>query len=72
MKISFKKLSTLLLSTVFAFSIAACSEGPAEEAGEKLDELSEDAGEMVDDAGNSIEDACENLKDAAEAKDKDC
>jgi hypothetical protein len=67
MKISLKKLSTLLLTGIFAFTIAACSEpkGPAEEAGEKLDEIATDA-------GNAIEDACEDAKEATNAEDKDC
>jgi len=65
MKISIKQLGTLLLAAVFAFTLSACSEGPAEEAGEKLDEMAEDA-------GNAVEDACEDVKEATEAKDKDC
>jgi hypothetical protein len=65
MKLSLKKLSTLLITGIFAFTIAACSEGPAEEAGEKLDEIAEDT-------GNAVEDACEDVKEATEAKDKDC
>jgi len=65
MKITLKKFSTLLLSIMFAFSLAACSEGPAEEAGEELDEIATDA-------GNAVEDACEDAKEATDAKDKDC
>ena len=65
MKISLKKLSTLLLSCMFAFTLAACSEGPAEEAGKKVDEA-------VEDAGNALEDACEDAKEATNAEDKDC
>ena len=65
MKISIKQLGTFLLAAVFVFTLSACSEGPAEEAGEKLDEIAEDA-------GNAVEDACEDVKDATEAKDKDC
>ena len=62
---SLKKLSTLIFGAMFVFTLAACSEGPAESAGEKLDEIATDA-------GNAVEDACENVKDAANADDKDC
>lgn len=65
MKITLKKLTTLILSGMFVFTLAACSDGPAEDAGEELDK-------MVTDAGNAVEDACEDVKDAAKAKDTDC
>jgi hypothetical protein len=65
MTISLKKLTTILLSAMFVFTLGACSEGPAEDAGEKVDEV-------ITDAGNAIEDACEDVKENANAKDKDC
>jgi hypothetical protein len=65
MNTSLKKLTTIALSAMFVFTLAACSEGPAEDAGEKLDEV-------VTDAGNAIEDACEDVKENADAEDKDC
>jgi hypothetical protein len=65
MKISLKKLATLILSTMFVFTLSACSDGPAEDAGEEFDRV-------VEDAGNAIEDACEDVKETADAKDKDC
>jgi len=65
MKLFSKKLTTVLLSLMFAFTLAACSDGPAEDTGEALDEIAEDA-------GNAVEDACEDVKDAAKAEDKDC
>ncbi|MEL0628218.1 hypothetical protein [Psychromonas aquatilis] len=45
--------------------LSACSEGPAEETGEQLDETATDI-------GNSIEDTCEDVKDTLDAADKDC
>lgn len=65
MKITMKKFSTLLLSSMFVFTLAACSDGPAEDAGEEFDQV-------VEDAGNAVEDACEDVKENVDAKDKDC
>jgi len=45
--------------------LSACSEGPAEEAGEKIDNTATDI-------QNSIEDTCEDVKDSLNAEDKDC
>ena len=72
MKISMKKFGTTTLAIFFAMGLSACSEGPAEEAGENIDEIVEDAGNAVEDAGNAVEDACEDVKEATDAKDKDC
>lgn len=57
--------NTLLVTGIFLITIAVagCTEeqGPAEEAGEKIDEaaedLQEDAGEATEQAGDAIEDA---------------
>lgn len=65
MKITMKNLSTILLSTMFVLTLGACSDGPGETTGEKVDKI-------VTDAGNAIEDTCEDIKDNVDAKDKDC
>ena len=65
MKITTKKLITIILSAMFIFTLSACSDGPAEDAGEELDKI-------VTDAGNEVEDACEDVKEGAGAKDEDC
>ncbi|MBF7073439.1 hypothetical protein ISG33_08535 [Glaciecola sp. MH2013] len=64
-KILTGKFATTLMALFFIMGLSACSEGPAEEAGEKIDEI-------VEDAGNAVEDACEDAKEATDAKDKDC
>ena len=46
-------------------ALSACTEGPAEKAGEKIDDASTDI-------GNSIEDTCEGVKDTLDAADTDC
>ena len=60
-----KLMLKALLVAGFAFSLAACGDGEAENAGEKLDEI-------VTDAGNAVEDACEDAKEGMNAEDKDC
>ncbi len=65
MKTRNRKFLTGTLSALFAMSLMACSDGPAEEAGEEVDET-------VEEIGNAVEDKCEDLKEAAKAKDEDC
>ena len=61
----FLKLLVMLPLVFSATFLAACGDGEAEDAGEKVDEV-------VTDAGNAIEDACEDAKEKAEAEDTDC
>ncbi len=64
----------VLLFTVGSFAIAGCDndDGPAERAGERLDEAGEELREAGRDAGNAIEDACEDVKEGVDAEDTDC
>lgn len=65
-----RRVIVLILISMLA---AACEpEGPAERAGEKIDEAYEEVREAGEDLGNEVEDACEELKDEAGAEDKDC
>jgi len=57
------------LMIMFAFSgfglLAACdNDGPAEEAGEQIDESMEEAGDAMEDAGDAMEDAADDAEDA--------
>lgn len=64
-------LLTILI--VGSFAIAGCDrDGPAEEAGESVDEAAERLKENVDEAGNKVEDACEDVKEGVDAEDTDC
>ncbi|AXR06968.1 hypothetical protein [Salinimonas sediminis] len=63
--LSYKNLLKTLLVAGFAFSLAACDDGGAENAGEKLDEA-------VNDAGNAVEDTCEDVKEGMKSEDEDC
>jgi predicted small secreted protein len=65
MKTTLKTIKALSISTLLAFGLAACDSGPAESAGEKIDEVATDA-------GNAIEDACENVKEGMKAENENC
>lgn len=46
------------LTVAMSLAVAGCEEeGPAERAGETVDEAIEDAGEAMEDAGDKVEDA---------------
>lgn len=67
--------NTLKLMVIFLAGIAASGceqDGPAERAGEALDNAAADIREGGEDLRNKIEDACEDIKDGAGAQDKDC
>ena len=56
-----KKLALVLLMTVLAGGLVACdNQGPAEEAGESIDESTESVGESIEELGEDIEEAAEN------------
>lgn len=46
-------------------ALAGCSDGPAEDAGETVDEA-------ITDAENKAEDLCEKAKENLDTEDKDC
>lgn len=57
-------LTGAILALFLALGLAACErEGPAERAGENIDEAAEDAGEAVDDAMEEAEDEVEDATD---------
>ncbi len=77
MKLSIKTALMTLLFASFAFGLSACNDqGPAEKAGEQVDQTMSDASDAVDDAatdaGNAIEDTCEDIKQGVDAQDTDC
>ena len=60
------RFMTLLTAAVFTVGLSACdADGPAEDAGESIDNAATDA-------GNAVEDACENVKEGVGAEDTDC
>lgn len=64
----------LLILIIGSFAVAGCdrNEGPAEEAGEAMDEAGERLQDTAEDAGNAVEDACEDMKEGVDAEDTDC
>jgi hypothetical protein len=50
---------TLLLTLTALVLVAACDDGPAENAGEAIDETAEDAGEAAEEAGEEAEEAAD-------------
>jgi hypothetical protein len=50
---------SLAVAMPLAALLAACDEGPAENAGEAIDETAEDAGEAAEDAGEEAEEAAD-------------
>jgi len=63
----------LSLIVVMAVFISGCEkDGPAERAGENMDDAVEQMQDQGRDLGNKIEDACEDMKEGAGAQDTDC
>ena len=64
-----KTLMKTIVTAAFlmlTLGLTAChQEGPAERAGESVDNT-------MTDMGNSVEDACEDVKEGVGAKDTDC
>ncbi|MDP3535314.1 hypothetical protein P8S55_13305 [Halomonas sp. M1] len=55
-----KNLVMALLMAMMVGGLAACdNQGPAEEAGESIDESMESAGESIEEMGENIEEAAE-------------
>jgi len=57
-----------LLMSAAAFAVTACllgcnAEGPAERAGETIDEAADDLGDAAEEAGDEIEDAVDDIDD---------
>ncbi|RUR52663.1 hypothetical protein [Vreelandella populi] len=57
-----KTLSIAALIALLAGGLVACDndQGPAESAGESIDESMESAGESIEEAGENIQDAAED------------
>lgn len=44
-----------IVAILFIFGITACDQGPAERAGENIDEAINDTGRSIEDAGENID-----------------
>jgi len=66
-----KKTSLFIILLTLALGLAACSQdGPAENAGEEIDNAAENFGDTMedatDDAGDSLEEAGDAVEDATD------
>ncbi len=62
------KLSILVLTLLMTIGLAACEKGPAETAGEKIDNAAENLGDKVEDATDNAGDKLEEAGDKIEDK----
>ena len=62
-------MNTKNLLPIFALlatlGLAACSDGPAEQAGENIDNATQNAGDAIENAADNAGDAIENAGDKA-------
>ncbi len=57
------KLGIMLLVAMMAVAITGCEEeGPAEQAGEKVDNAMEDTGDAIEEAGDNVEEAADEAQ----------
>lgn len=57
-----------VLALTFAVALTACEKGPAEKAGEKIDNAVESAGDKIEDATDNAGDTLEEAGDKIEDK----
>lgn len=61
------KLSIATLALLFTVGLTACEKGPAEKAGERMDNAAETAGDKIenatDNAGEKLEEAGDKIED---------
>jgi hypothetical protein len=62
------KLSIAALALLMTIGLAACEKGPAETAGEKIDNAVENAGDKIEDATDNAGDTLEEAGDKIEDK----
>ncbi|GAB3351699.1 hypothetical protein GCM10027512_26240 [Chromohalobacter beijerinckii] len=59
-----RKMALALIIGMTAVGVVACDdEGPAEEAGESVDNAMDDAGDSMEEAGEDIQNAAEDAQD---------
>ncbi|GAA5171630.1 MULTISPECIES: hypothetical protein [Halomonadaceae] len=58
-----RKLGLAMMLALMLGGVAACDDqGPAEEAGESIDEAAENAGDSVEEMGEDVQDAAEDAQ----------
>ena len=61
------KLPIVVLALLMTVGLASCEKGPAEKAGERIDNAAENAGDKIEDAtdkaGDKLEEAGDKIED---------
>jgi hypothetical protein len=57
---SYKNITTALLAGLLLMGLAACEKGPAEKAGEAIDETASDVADKTGDAADAVKDELNN------------
>jgi hypothetical protein len=63
MKVFKTIIAVFLLSLSVSMMSLGCNKGPAEEAGEKVDEAVEQGADKLEDAGEAVKEAAEEAKE---------
>lgn len=56
-------LSCVAIASVSMLALTACEEGPAEEAGEQIDDAADDVSDGLEDAADEVEDTIDDVDD---------
>jgi hypothetical protein len=56
----YKKIATALLAGLLLMGLAACEKGPAEKAGEAIDDAASDVADTAEDTADAVKDKLEN------------
>lgn len=67
-KMNINKLPIVALALLMTIGLASCEKGPAETAGEKIDNAAENAGDKIEDATDNAGDKMEEMGDKIEDK----
>ncbi|HEX4985578.1 MAG TPA: hypothetical protein VFV71_05825 [Burkholderiales bacterium] len=55
-------IAAAIVTSIALAGLTACEKGPAEKAGEKIDETAKKAGDKLEDAGDKVRDAVKDMK----------
>ena len=57
---SYKNITAALLSVLMLMGLSACEKGPAEKAGEAVDDAASDVADAAEDAADAVEEKMDN------------
>ena len=65
---SYRNITATLFAGLLLMGLSACEKGPAEKAGEAIDDAASDVADVAEDAASDVADAAEDAADAVEEK----